>query len=65
MKSHMNLRSDVIGLLVFELCPLIAGKKYLFYFFILKFTDKVDMDRISEEFETWLNQIICLRLKSP
>ena len=31
----------------------------------LKFADNVDMDGLSDEFETWPYQIICLRLMSP
>ena len=75
MKSRMNLKPGQIGSLTRSYIPLIAEKASVWLFhqhnsisfdpIFLKFADKVDMDKISHEFETWPDWIICLRFALP
>ena len=67
MKYRISLKLDQIKSLILELCPLIAEKSlfdccqhnsFSFIRIFLKFAYKIDMDRISVEFEP--GQIVSL-----
>ena len=75
MKCQTSSKTDQMGSLILSYIPLIAEKasvwlchqRNLFSFdlIFLKPADMVDMDKISNNFINWLDQIISLRVMSP